>query len=498
MDGAQTTEKIPDRFDWRGLGRVVLLAFLGAASFQGSRGLYESTEGRYAECARETLASGNWGAPILNGHPHWTKPPLTYVAIMAGMRLLGANPWGVRAYLVVAMVLAAGGTWWAARVVWGPGAGRWAGVVFATSPFMAGAAHVVTADMLTVQWVALATAAFWHGAVRRSAWAWLATGLFLGLALLTKGPPALLVPMASLPVAWWVMRGGGAVKIDRWMAVAGLALFLLVGVSWFLYEAMRTPGLLSYWIGDELIGRNFRDEFDRNRGFAFVLTDYLPALLLGAGPWIPIVLWRGRRMRDLWRPDDRRFLPARAAWISLVAGIVVPFAVFAFSKSKMPLYVAPLFVPLCLGLGRALDVLVAQGRLRARTAGIWAGGLLALIVTVKGVWAHLDRPKDMTRLAALLEPALARGEFQELYTISRYPRNGLEFHLGRLIESVPVPAFPAHVAGRIEAGCTAAYLVGQGSWPLLATNVPGPVRQEALGKHWMLVVAEADARDRLE
>ena len=113
-------------YDWRSLLLVLALAFVGAASFQGSRGLYESTEGRYAETARETMLSGDYDDPILNSQPHWTKPPLTYMAIIPGIRLLGENPWGVRAYLVVAMVLAAGAVWLAAFSIWGAGAGRWA------------------------------------------------------------------------------------------------------------------------------------------------------------------------------------------------------------------------------------------------------------------------------------------------------------------------------------------------------------------------------------
>ena len=498
MERAKTSGECQGRYDWRSLGLVAVLAFVGTTAFQGSRGLYETTEGRYAECARETLASGDWDDPILNGRPHWTKPPLTYLAIMAGTRALGNNPWGVRAYLIVAMVLAAGATWWAGSAIWGAGAGRWAGAAFATAPAMAAAAHVASADMLTTTWVALAVAAFWHGVRHRSSWAWLGVWTFLGLALLTKGPPALLVPAAALPAAWWYVRRKGGARIDRRVAWGGWGLFLLVGVFWYVSEALETPGLWSYWIGDEIVGRNLRDEFDRNRGFAFVLTDYLPTLLLGAGPWIPIILWRGRPLRDLWRAGPDLPLPAQAARVSLAAGVVLPFAVFALSKSKMPLYVVPLFVPLCLGLGRGLDLLIGQNRLRPRTVGIWLGVLLSLIVAVKGVWARVDRPKDMTRLAAWLEPALARGEFQDLYTISRAPRNGLEFHLGRLIENVPAAAVPAHVASRIAAGRTAAYLVGKNDWGQLAPHVPGPVRQEALGKHWVLIIVEADPGDRLE
>ena len=84
MERAKTSGECQGRYDWRSLGLVAVLAFVGTTAFQGSRGLYETTEGRYAECARETLASGDWDDPILNGRPHWTKPPLTYMAIMAG------------------------------------------------------------------------------------------------------------------------------------------------------------------------------------------------------------------------------------------------------------------------------------------------------------------------------------------------------------------------------------------------------------------------------
>ncbi|WP_286973792.1 hypothetical protein [Acetomicrobium sp. UBA5826] len=46
---------------------VVLLALLASIAFQGSRGLYETTEGRYAEVAREMLRSGNYLEPTLLG-----------------------------------------------------------------------------------------------------------------------------------------------------------------------------------------------------------------------------------------------------------------------------------------------------------------------------------------------------------------------------------------------------------------------------------------------
>ena len=97
---------------------AVLVSLLLGIAFQGSRGLFESTEGRYAEVARETMATGDLDDPILNARTHWTKPFLTYVAIMAGIKVFGPNTWGVRAYLVPAWMIVVAGVGWAGTVIW--------------------------------------------------------------------------------------------------------------------------------------------------------------------------------------------------------------------------------------------------------------------------------------------------------------------------------------------------------------------------------------------
>lgn len=479
--------RFPHRFDWRGLLLVGGLAFAGAVAFQGSRGLYETTEGRYAECARETMASGDYDDPILNGQPHWTKPPLTYMAIMAGTRLLGNTPWGVRAYLVAAMVLSAGAIWLAGTSIWGQKAGIWSGVVFSTSPFMAGAAGVVSADLLTTLWVAAAMAAFWHGHARRSPVSLLAMWVFLGLGFMTKGPPALLVPAASLPVAAVLLRRGGADRSSSWLSWTGLGLFLLVGVLWYAAEAKHTPGLLAYWLGEELIGRNIGGEFHRNPGLRYAFIIYLPILLLGTGPWLPLVLWRGRPLLDWWRAADDTPVWSEAVRMSLLAGVAIPFAVFSFSASKLPLYLVPLFVPLSLILGRMTDLLIARGRLPARAAVVWTGFLLALVAAVKGILGLHDSPKDMTRLAAVLAPALEREGDPPLYAATGRYLNGLEFHLARQMEFIQPKDIFTHAAERTSIGEFPRYVMSKRNWERFSAGAPVGMKPEPLGRHWLLL-----------
>ncbi len=69
-------------------GIMLCMAIIVAFAFQGSRGIYDTTEGRYAEVAREMLESGNYLEPTLMYQPHWTKPPLAYLFRTGPDRLL--------------------------------------------------------------------------------------------------------------------------------------------------------------------------------------------------------------------------------------------------------------------------------------------------------------------------------------------------------------------------------------------------------------------------
>ena len=117
------------------IAAAVLLTLFTALAFQGSRGLYESTEGRYALCAWEMVASGNYLEPTLHGKPHWTKPPMGYWAVAAGLQTTGRNEWGARLSGAVAFCLTVLLTGWLGWRMSGPTAGFLAAVIYATSLF---------------------------------------------------------------------------------------------------------------------------------------------------------------------------------------------------------------------------------------------------------------------------------------------------------------------------------------------------------------------------
>ena len=208
-----------------------LAALLLAIAFQGTRGLYETSEGRYALAAREMLDSGEWSMPTLDGEAHLTKPPLTYWAMAGGMALAGRNAWGVRLPAVVAHVgttvcVAAIAFWLFGGVV-----ARWAGLLYAAGWVPLFAANAATTDVYLVLFETAAVAAFVaavHDAECRRRARWVAAMWFaFGLGFLTKGPPALL-PL--IPLLVW-RRGLPAERRPRLLSWLGLALFMGPGGS---------------------------------------------------------------------------------------------------------------------------------------------------------------------------------------------------------------------------------------------------------------------------
>ncbi len=414
---------------------AILLAVLCSVLFQGSRGLYESTEGRYVQCARETLNSGQLLEPMLNGDHHWTKPPLTYAAIAAGLVTLGNNTWGARAYLSLAFIITVLCVYLAGRCLWGERAAGLAALIYATSPFTVGAANAVSTDTLLVCFQALATACFWLAVTRNHKGYMLGMWVALGLAALAKGPAGF-VPLAGIFPAYVALRWNKT-PVPPFLSIPGILLFSLVGMSWYALEIFRHPFLLNYWVMHETVGRFAENEFQRNPELSKMFTVYPPILLLGTGPWILLLALKqkhvglSRETLTQWRPG-----PNQAHWCYFVGGILLPFAFFSVSTSRLALYILPLFVPMILLMGKGMDTLVESRKVTTKTLVGMAYALMLLLVVAKGVSGHLANNKDMKQLADQIRPAVEAHAAQNLVIFGKAPLNGLEFYLGRSIPTL--------------------------------------------------------------
>ncbi len=399
------------------LALLVLLLGFGAA---GTRGLYETTEGRFAEAAREMLETGEYLEPQLAYEPHFDKPPLAYWAIDAGMAVFGANEFGARAANGAAFVISVLAVMGIGRLLWDRTAGVVSGLVYATSLFVIASTNSLSTDTLLTLFELLFVLA-WFAAVKSEvrsrerlfiALAWLA----LGLGVLTKGTAAL-VPLAPALIWDFVDR-----RPLRLFSPVGFLLFGLVGLGWYALVVLRNPGLAAFIYDQQVTGRLFSAHYDRNWEWYQPLRIYLPLMLFGCGPWIgfAFVAWR----RGLLRLGTvREALVTARPLTLLVAWIVPPLVVFSLAKSRLPLYVLPITAPVALGLARAL-CRVSEAPLRVALQVAVPTGAVAFAGL--HVAAHLEHKNDMRALYQAVEKAAPRAR---VFAYDQEALHGLRFYL---------------------------------------------------------------------
>lgn len=414
----------------RPLVYTLLLALLLALSFQGSRGLWGPDEGRYSNIALEMVHSGDWLTPRRHPeHTHFAKPPLTYWAIAASVSVFGEHEAALRlpnalSLIASVILLILLGRRLVPATPWLPG------LIFATSLVPFAAANLINTDYLLTAFETLAVYGFvrlWQAGDAREArtgrlWMWAG----FGLAFMTKGPPGLL-PLLPIIVFLRTLPAPRPALVD----LPSLALFALVALPWYAAVIVANPGLLDYFVGYEVYGRVFTDVHDRNSHWYGAIQVYTPVLLLGMLPW-SWVLWP--RIRGMWRQRGalREWWQARAIedrWLLL--WFALPLVVFCLARSRLPLYLLPLMVPLALLVARRWQpALPGQMRRIALTAAISAAALLAL----KGGVPLLPHAKDTRELAAAMRQQWP--DPGEIVFIEESALYGLRFYLGVPVERV--------------------------------------------------------------
>lgn len=446
----------------------LFLAIIG----QGSRGLYESTEGRYAECARELWASGSWLQPMLNGEPHLTKPPLTYWAIGAGTALLGNTVWGARLYLVVVFVLTVLALYVLERALWERNTWHFGALIFAAAPFPIACANVVAIDAMLTLWTTCALACYWVAIRNGRSAPMIAMWAFLGLAVASKGPVGLIPLLSILPVHLFMRRRNAGT--NHLLAPWGLLIFALIGCSWYVYMILHNSGLVGTWVREEILGRTLYSAHIRLSSKPIkILENYVPIFLLGLGPWLPLWAYHARHALQWKHIRTTLDHPEKGPQLLfLLLAVLAPFVVFSLTTSRLPLYLAPIFPPMAAGIGKGLETLCAQNILRRVTFMRILLVLTAVLAVLKVASGYQESWKNSTALARDLRDAGLTKDCSRLVVFFREPINGLSYHLGHRLLTV-------YVTQESLAGISLAEVQARGELPPLAVVANGDTLLQA-------------------
>ena len=310
------------------------------------------------------LASGDWVSAPERSLPFLDKPPLLFWTIAASFRVFGEVEWVARLPSMLGALATIAATYAIARALVGGRTAITAALVVATSPMLLIFGRLVIFDVPLTAFVTIAIYALVRARLDGDGWPWLpVAGGAIGLALLTKGPVGMVLPL----LVWVAARGAlpkAPMRRSRSaIAVAVVLAAVLLG-SWIAAVAPREPHFLRYSIVDETFLR-------------VTSTEHFNA----ESPTTTSRCCSGRR--DLDR-DTRCSAPRSSAsprggrdaaaidFAARAAGVIL---FFTLSASKRPQYILPALVPLAL-----LVAIGITARPRFTATVVRAGGWIAAIV----------------------------------------------------------------------------------------------------------------------
>src|SRR5450830_1856357 len=316
----------------------------------GARTLVPSDEGRYAEMAREMVATQDWITTRLNGIKYFEKPPLQTWMNAITFEMFGLGEWQARLWTGLCGLFGIGLVAYTGRRVFNERVGFYAPLVLGSSLFWAGMAHVNTLDMglagmMTISICALLLAQR-NDAKRDEQRNWmLLCWVGMALAVLSKGLIGIVLPGAVLVLYTLFSRDWAIWK--RLHMIKGLILFFVITTPWFVLVSMKNPEFPQFFFIHEHFQR-FPTKIHSRTGPWYY---FLPILLLGIIPWLGVFLQSlltgardehsGSSFNSL---SSGKFQPRKM----LLIWSVFIFVFFSISSSKLPSYILPIFPTLAL------------------------------------------------------------------------------------------------------------------------------------------------------
>ena len=347
---------------------VLLFLFAILNLGQGSWGLTESSEARYAEIGREMALSNDFIHPSLLGIGHYHKPPITYAITAIGYKIFGFNEFGARFFMSLALMLQLllifkiGKLWFKDEKI-----AIAAALIYFSFPIALIAARNLTTDAYLVTFIIWSIYLWLQVKINNKKASLYLFYIALGLGFLTKGPVAFL-PTALFILCYKIIyREKPKLGIH---SILGFILLLAISGSWFAAIVAEKPALWDYFIQEQIIARSVHAEtFHRAKPFWFYLV-FAPLLCL---PWfVPIILNLVKQKNSI--SFDRGTKTCGYAALA----ILVAFSLFS---SKLILYILPVYPVLALFFG-SVFIQYSQTSEKIYLYAFKAGYVLLLLIII--------------------------------------------------------------------------------------------------------------------
>lgn len=376
---ANVTESIPHSPRWPLLLILVATAGLFVVRSTAPHNFLDKDQERPASYILDAVVNGHWVCQTDWMGDVTSKPPmLTWIGALLAKAAGGVTPmvlflpsalaWTALAFLVFL---------WSRRY-FGQMPALFGALLLVLSPLGMRLFILLRTDALFAFAVAIAAACAWRAWQHGSSWIWF--WLAAAVATLTKGPLGVVLGAGGLLAAIGA-RGECVRRSTVRHHVAGVALYLVIVVGWFVaaYAALGSS------VADKLLRRELFAHA-ANIGDADPFWERLPKptiyFLHRMLPWSLLAvlgMWRAAR-----RPADA--LVVRAFERFLLWWFIVGLAIFSVTQHQRGDLLAPILAPAMALAGR--EVAYALERMRIRRAGGFAVLLIAAALAQAAYYYH--------------------------------------------------------------------------------------------------------------
>jgi 4-amino-4-deoxy-L-arabinose transferase-like glycosyltransferase len=401
----------------------------------GYASLLDPDEAHYAQLTREMMRTRSWFVPLLDGAPFIDKPILYHWLQAAFTTFLGESELAMRMPSAVAAVAMFWTTWWVATQLFSSRVGHASAVMFSTLPLTFALASVGVFDMVYTAFLFGAVACLLVAGLREREYLQYVGYVLLSLAVMTKGPVALL--LVCLLAAGAMCAGRDARQaLGRLNWGVGLLLVLVTALPWFFWMWGRfgdrfvrdylLAGNLWYFLEPKIYSRHSTSP-----------TFYLRIFVAAFFPWSLVTIGRAADTLAAWRasrnaPSSVVPLEERLLW----TWAIVVIAFFSAARFKLDYYIFPAAPACC--------ILAARGWTHAADhhSGAWVRRSVAAIAatffclgTVLSL-ALFRINLELSTTALAMPIALAAGGmvlFLQIRHLDRWPPSSLTVPLVTLL-----------------------------------------------------------------
>lgn len=310
---------------------VLFIPFLGVVH------LFDWDEINFAEAAREMLVTGNFSMVQIDYQPFWEKPPLFFWMQALSMKLFGVNEFAARFPNAVCGLFTLVAIYRVGRKVVSEKLAIWWVLIYAGSflPHFYFKSGIIDPWFNLFIFLGISHAVYIVHKLDESNWRnAILSGLFIGLAIMTKGPVALLIFMMTYGIYLIIKRFKRSMVGPKQLLVFLLSM-VAVGGLWFIIEYANGRG---YIIKDFIVYQiRLLQTQDAGHGGPFYY--HFIVLLIGCFPASVFAL------RVLFKRTDKESLQGiYSLWMKILFWSVL--ILFSLVRTKIVHYSSMCYFPL--------------------------------------------------------------------------------------------------------------------------------------------------------